>query len=109
MPGAIGGNQRSVLFRVPEAVGDELFSIHMKERRSIGRTRVAKGALLFFSGQVGVRSCGVTDITNRGAGIRTRDLAVLPLNFDLSFDNFRTIRRCRLVWRDGDFLGAAFI
>ena len=80
----------------------------MDERRSIGRTRIAKGALLFFCGQTGVRSCGVTDITNRGAGISTRDLAVLPLNFELSFDNFRTIRRCRLVWRDGDFLGVAF-
>jgi len=78
----------------------------MDERRSIGRTRIAKGALLFFSGQVGVRSCGVTDITNRGARIRTRDhLAVVPLNFDLSFDNFRTIRRCRLIWRDGRFGG----
>src|SRR3954447_12830194 len=82
--------------------------IHMKERRSIDRTRIAKGALLFFSGQIGVRSCGVTDITNRGAGIRTRGLAVLPLNFEFSFDNFRTIRRCRLIWRDGDFLGVAF-
>jgi hypothetical protein len=80
----------------------------MDERRSVGRTRIAKGALLFFSGQVGVRSCGVTDITNRGARIRTRDLALLPLNFDLSFDNFRTIRRCRLIWRDGDFLGVTF-
>jgi len=81
----------------------------MNERRSIGRTRIAKGAFLFFSRQAGVLSCGVTDITNRGAGIRTQDLAMLPLNFELSFDNFRTSRRCRLVWRDGDFLGAAFI
>ena len=80
----------------------------MDERRSIGRTRIAKAALLFFRGQTGVRSCGVMDITNRGAGIRTQDLALLPLNFDLSFDNFRTIRRCRLIWRDGDFVGAAF-
>jgi hypothetical protein len=80
----------------------------MDERRSIGRTRIAKGASLFFNEQAGVCSCGVTDITNRGAGIRTQDLALLPLNFDLSFDNFRTSRRCRLVWRDGDFLGVAF-
>ncbi len=55
-----------------------------------------------------MRSCGVTDITNAGAGIRTQGLAVLPLNFELSFDNFRTIRKCRLIWRDGNFLGVAF-
>ena len=48
------------------------------------------------------------DITSSGACIRTRELAVVPLNYDLSFDNLRTIRRCRLDWRDGDFLGVAF-
>ena len=68
----------------------------MHERRSIGRTRITKGALLFVTGQTGVRSCGVMDITSKGARLRAQDLALLPLNFDLSFDNFRTIRRCRL-------------
>jgi hypothetical protein len=77
------------------------------ERRSIGRTKIAKSALLFFIGQTSVRSCGA-DITNVGAGIRTQDLPVLPLSFELSFDNFRTVRKCRLIWRDGDFVGVAF-
>jgi hypothetical protein len=81
---------------------------HAFERRSIGRAKIAKSALLFFVGRIGVRSCGVTDITNVGAGIRTQDLPALPLNFELSFDNFRTVRECRLIWRDGDFVGAAF-
>jgi len=78
------------------------------ERRSIGRTKIAKGALLFFVGQTGVHSCGVIDITNVGAGIRTQDLPALPLNFELSFDNFRTLRKCRLIWRNGDLVGVAF-
>jgi hypothetical protein len=78
------------------------------DRRSIGRTRIAKGGLLFVGGSIGVRSCGVTDITNQGAGIRTQDLPVLPLNFELTFDNFHTIRLCRLIWREGDFIGVAF-
>jgi hypothetical protein len=80
----------------------------MNDRRSIGRTRIAKAALLFFGGRAGVRSCDVTDVTNAGAGIRIGGLAILPPDFELSFDNFRTIRRCRLIWRDGDSLGAAF-
>jgi hypothetical protein len=78
------------------------------ERRSIGRTKLAKSALLFFNRQTGVRSCGVTDITNAGARIRVHDMAVLPLTFEVTFDNFRTVRECRLIWRDGDFLGIAF-
>jgi hypothetical protein len=82
--------------------------IAMRDRRSIERTKIAKGALLFFRGQVGVRSCGVLDITNIGACVRTQDLVALPVNFELSFDNFHTIRQCRLIWRDGDFVGVAF-
>jgi hypothetical protein len=83
-------------------------SISMVDRRSIGRTQILKGALLFFSEKSGVHPCTVRDVTNRGAGIRAHDLKIVPLEFGLSFDKFRTIRTCRLVWRQGDFLGMAF-
>jgi hypothetical protein len=33
---------------------------------------------------------------------------LLPLDFELSFDNFHTIRECRVIWRQGDFVGVAF-
>jgi hypothetical protein len=78
------------------------------ERRSIGRTRINRNALLFFVGQTGVFSCCVRDVTNHGAGIRLDGINVMPTDFDLSFDNFRTIRKSRMIWRDGDFVGIAF-
>ena len=77
------------------------------ERRSLGRTLINRPALVFFTGQNGVHGCCVRDVTNQGAGIYLTGIKVLPLDFDLSFDNFRTIRRCRLIWRDGDFVGVA--
>ena len=40
-----------------------------------GGTKIAKIALLFFAGQVGVRSCVVRDITNVGAGLHIHDFA----------------------------------
>ena len=79
------------------------------ERRSIGRTRINRNALLFFAGQTSVFSCCVRDVTNQGAGIRLEGLNVLPVDFDLSFDNFRTIRKSRLIWREGDFVGVEFL
>jgi hypothetical protein len=82
---------------------EELF-----ERRSIGRTKIAKGALLFFDQKIGVSSCNVRDITSVGAGIRVQSLNVLPLKFELSFDNFRTVQTCQLIWRQNEFLGVAF-
>ena len=78
------------------------------ERRAIGRTRINRSALLFFHGGAGVSPCCVRDVTNFGAGVRLEQLKVLPVEFDLSFDNFRTVRECRLVWRDADFVGIAF-
>jgi hypothetical protein len=78
------------------------------DRRSIGRTKIGKDALLFFGAHTGVHPCTVADITNTGAGILTQDLAAMPLNFELSFDKFRTGRNCRLIWRDGDLVGVAF-
>jgi hypothetical protein len=78
------------------------------DRRSIGRTKISKGALLFFSEKTGVHSCTVRDITNLGAGVRIQDLKVVPLDFALSFDNFRSVHMCLLIWRQGDFLGVAF-
>jgi hypothetical protein len=78
------------------------------ERRSIGRTKILKGALLFFSEKTGAQSCTVRDVTNSGAGILAQNLQIMPLEFALSFDGFRTLRMCRLIWRQDDFLGAAF-
>ena len=82
--------------------------ITMDDRRSDGRTRIAKAASLFFGGKTGARACdvSVTDITDSGAGIYARSLAVLPLTFELSFNNLR--RKCRLVWRNGNFFGVTF-
>jgi hypothetical protein len=80
----------------------------MNDRRSVERTRISKGALLFFTGSRGVFSCTVYDVTNSGAGIRLHDLTIIPLEFALSFDNFRSLRQCRLIWREGDFFGVAF-
>jgi hypothetical protein len=78
------------------------------ERRAVGRTKIVKSALLFFNERTGVQSCTVRDVTNLGAGLRARDLKIVPLDFALSFDNFRTVRMCRLIWRQSDFLGLAF-
>jgi hypothetical protein len=78
------------------------------EKRSVGRTAISKGVLLFYSAQRGVFTGEVCDVTNVGAKIRLNGLRILPPNFALSCDNFRTVRKCRLIWRRGDFVGIAF-
>jgi DNA-directed RNA polymerase subunit E'/Rpb7 len=78
------------------------------ERRSVGRTTISKGALLFSSTQRGVFTGVVVDVTNVGAGIRLNGANVLPPKFQLTLDNFRTVRSCRLIWRRDDLVGIAF-
>ena len=78
------------------------------ERRSIGRTVTIKNALLFFTGVQSVYSCWVRDITRVGAGIRLEKVNILPMDLLLSFDGFETAKICRLIWRDGDYVGVTF-
>ena len=60
-----------------------------------------------FRASRGVFSCGVRDLSDRGAGVRLNDLPLLPTEFDISIDGFRTTLAC-LMWRDGDIAGIAF-
>jgi hypothetical protein len=78
------------------------------ERRAKKRTPIHHGAALSFSPHGTVYACCVCNVTNDGSGIRLNGLKIVPSEFDLSFDNFRTVRRCRLIWRNGDFIGAKF-
>jgi hypothetical protein len=79
-----------------------------QRQTTVGRTKIVKGAPLFFNEKTGANSCTVRDVTNLGAGIRAQNLQIIPLDFALSFDNFRTVRMCRLIWRQDEFLGVSF-
>ena len=78
------------------------------ERRAVGRTTINRDVLMFFTGQDRIHPCCVRDVTNLVACLRLNGLNIVPSECGISFDGFRTMRRCRLVWRDGDFVGAAF-
>ena len=64
--------------------------------------------MTFFTGQDRVHACCVRDVTNHGAGLRLNGLNIVPSEFGISFDNFLTMRACRMIWRNGDFVGVAF-
>jgi hypothetical protein len=87
----------------------EILQPHSEERRAVGRTLINRGVLMHFAGCDGVHACCVRDVTNLGAGIRLTGWNIVPFEFGISFDNFRTMRRCRLIWRDGDFVGVIFV
>nr|WP_197086904.1 hypothetical protein [Bradyrhizobium sp. LTSPM299] len=84
---------------------EEILQRSRPERRALPRTRIDRGAALFFVGSTGTLSCTVRNATDHGASIRLHDIGAMPTDFELSFDNFRTARKCHLAWRNGDFSG----
>ena len=79
------------------------------DRRALDRLSNYQSALLTIPGQITAQSCSVRDLTTKGAGVRLSGITLLPLEFEISFDGFRTSESCRLIWRDGDFAGLLFL
>jgi hypothetical protein len=71
------------------------------DRRAVGRRLINSDILMHFAGGDGVHGCRVRDITNLGAAIHLNGLNIILSVVGVSFDNFRTMRLCRLEWREG--------
>jgi hypothetical protein len=64
--------------------------------------------LLFFRGRREVHACVAYDVTETSARMYSDELGLLPIDFFVTFDNFRTIGRCQLAWRRRDHIGVVF-
>ncbi len=80
----------------------------MHGRRKFDRTCVQKSARILLEDSSGF-DCIVQDLTNTGAGIQVSNLINLPEALDLTFDFGRSIRPCRLAWRNLDRMGVEFL
>jgi hypothetical protein len=79
------------------------------DRRLVARTIITDGGgLLFFNGRQGVRGVRVIDISRCGVRLRTHRLAILPIEFNVTWDNFANVHKCRLIWRWDELIGAEF-
>jgi hypothetical protein len=78
------------------------------EQRERQRTLILKGGKLMFNQQDSLVDCTVRNLTNRGACLLVQTTIGVPREFDLSFDSFRTVRRCYVKWRTESRLGIAF-
>jgi hypothetical protein len=78
------------------------------ERRAVEREWVQGGVMLLVAGRIVGQPCSLRDLSAQGASVRLNGLLLLPIDFAVSFDGFRTIVDCRLIWRDGDFAGLTF-
>ena len=78
------------------------------ERRRSQRTRIRHPAKIFVADEI-VHDCIVHNLTPLGICIELAFRAdSLPEAMDFSFDNFRTIHRCKIIWQEGCLIGIAF-
>jgi hypothetical protein len=80
----------------------------MEERRRLTRHVVNKPAKIGFDDQSSLIDCIVRDLSSSGACLQFPAPLQAPELFELSFDNFRSTRACRVAWRQPDRLGVCF-
>jgi hypothetical protein len=80
----------------------------MHERRRSTRTYVFKAAQLIALDRRKVIGCTVRDISAGGACLDVANGNATPQFLDLSFDWFRSSRRCEVKWRSASRIGVAF-
>ena len=64
--------------------------------------------LLFFRGGRELHACIAYNVTQVSARMYSDQLELLPIDFFVTFDKFRTIVRCQLAWRRRDHIGVVF-
>jgi hypothetical protein len=77
------------------------------ERRRLQRTKIRHPGKVLVHEET-VHNCIVHNFTGLGICIELGFTAEhLPEHVDFSFDNFRTIHSCRIIWREGSVVGVA--
>ncbi|MGH6711286.1 MAG: hypothetical protein ACREEK_20220 [Bradyrhizobium sp.] len=80
----------------------------MAERRKIDRHKTTNGAMIFFNEEPGVFSCALRDINDVGIGLRLNDPNTIKPTFNITMDNFKSVRKCRMIWSRGSYIGVTF-
>ena len=63
--------------------------------------------LLFFDGGRELRIVAY-DVSRMNALVHADGLGLIPISFYVTFDDFLTVGKCRLVWRYRDDIGVVF-
>ncbi len=94
--------------RVKTLASPARFNIAVQEKRRFTRDVVRKSAKVFCGGQSSPHDCLVWDLTSEGACLRFASNLRVSEKVELSFDQFRSSRTCRVVWQEIDRVGVRF-
>ena len=78
------------------------------ERRIAARTRILRNAEIILHDRGTLLHCTLLDLNKCGARISLGSTYRISEAFELTFDNARTRRKCRVMWRTDTQLGVTF-
>ena len=81
---------------------------HMEMEERQPRLRTLKQGFAGWSELHSVVECVVRDVSDTGAKLEFKDVATLPLQFELTVPVDGTIRPCKIVWSRANFVGVEF-
>ena len=86
----------------------ELIREAVERRRAVRKPAQHKRGIIKFGPSGQEIPCAVHDLTSEGAGLTVTHSFGLPEFFQLSIENERQERYCRLIWVDGKRIGVKF-
>jgi hypothetical protein len=89
-------------------MGSEVPMNATQERRISRRTRLHRNAAIILNDRSAVVQCTLLDLSRTGARLSVSSTYKLSEAFELTFDNGRTRRKCRVQWRTDTKLGVTF-
>jgi hypothetical protein len=94
--------------RVPRRPARSLPRRFMNERRNVARTRILRNAEIILNDRGTLLHCTLLDLNQGGARLSLGSTYRISEAFELTFDNARTRRKCRVMWRTETQLGITF-
>jgi len=80
----------------------------VSERRTVQRTRILRNAEIFLGQHHAKVHCTLHDVTSTGARLTVASTYRMPETFELTFDQGRSRRLCRVKWHTNTMVGVAF-
>ena len=78
------------------------------ERRISRRNRILRNAAIILSDRGTLLQCTLLDLSRSGARLSLASTYKIAEAFELTLDNARTRRKCRVMWRTSTQLGITF-
>lgn len=82
---------------------------YLENRKSSPRSRQLKNVQIVFNNGFCTHDAILRDMSDDGVRIETKHVLDIPNDFTLKFTYDDTTKRCRIVWRGKEHIGAKFI